>query len=156
MPRSPHPAALASADARARGEALTTLRVSLASAGRDLHDALASAPGVIDAARARFAVPHAEAVTHARGVVAAVRLACLNVRRVETPTAPGRVPPSEAARAVVATLDAVATPALAYAETDDTGAGREALRAVAREAQAGARALRAALGDTPPVAQPAP
>jgi hypothetical protein len=151
MPHAPkHPAALASADARARAEALTTLRVSLASARRDLHDALASAPGVIDAARARFAVPHAEAVTHARGMVASVRLACLAVRRVETPKEAGHVPPSEAARAVVATLDAVAAPALAYAETDDGEAGRSALRTVAREAEACARALRAALGDVPP------
>jgi hypothetical protein len=139
-------AALASASARARAEALRTLRVSLASARRDLDDALANAPGVIDARRARFAVPHEEAVVHARGMVAAVRLACLTVRRVETPKEAGHVPPSEAARAALATLDACAAPALAYAETDDGEAGRAALRTVAREAEACAKALRAALG----------
>jgi hypothetical protein len=137
MPHAPkHPAALSSADAASRAEALTLLRVTLPFTARALDSALTPASDV----------SHARACAYGQGVVSAVRAAAAYAGRVETPTRPGHVPPSEAARAVVATLDAVATPALAYAEADDTAAGREALRTVAREAEACAKALRAALG----------
>jgi hypothetical protein len=154
MPRAPHPADLSRADALARAEALALLRVSLPFARRALDDALACAAGTLPPEAPRSEAPHVEAVTYARGMVAAVRAAATRVATLDTPMDGEHPTPSEASRAVRATLDACAVPALAYAETDDTEAGRRALRTAAREAEACAHTLRSTLGTTPGTGAP--